>query len=496
MSRRLKRIDAGIQDLARISRLAWKALVQQNDPPDMFRSGGSLSRIEPDDDGALLLRTLTLYRLRHELARRARFHKTDRNGQVTPAMPPLDVVRDMLATPDPPLPVLTRMVEVPVFTRDGALQTEPGYCEGSRMYYAPPKGFKLPEVPQAPSPEDLSRAKALIFEELLVDFPLVDEASKAHALDLVLLPAARELIEGPTPNHLIEAPAPGSGKDLLVDCCLRPSLGPHLAILAQAKAEGEWRKRITASFKQAAGVILIGNVTRPLDSGVLAAALTALIWTDRILGRSEMARFPVRCIWTTTANNPRLSTEIARRCIRIRIDPKCPRPWERKDFKHPKLRLWADQQRAQLVWASLTLIQTWVAAGKPLWEEQVLGSYEDWSTVMGGILAVNEVEGFLSNTDQLYEFHDPEWIGFLQQWWETFGENRVGVGELFGIATQSGIELAGETDHARKVSMGRQLTQRRDQVIGDYRIQRAGQARRAALWRLESGRGKAIRLSG
>ena len=365
--KRLMSIDAGIQDLVLITRLSWRALVHQNQPPELFRSGHSLSRIERDDDGALLLRRLTLYRLRHELARRAEFYQLDRDGEPTPAKPPLDIVRDMLATPDPPLPVLTRMVEVPVFTRDGTLHTEPGYCQSSRMYYAPLKGFQLPKVPQAPTPEDLARAKALICEELLADFPFADEGSKAHALALVLLPAARELIEGPTPNHLVEAPAPGSGKDLLVDCCLRPALGPHLAILAQAKAEGEWRRRLTASFQQAAAAILIGNVTRPLDSGVLAAALTASVWTDRILGRSEMARFPVRCIWTTTANNPRLSTEIARRCIRIRIDPKCSRPWERKDFKHPKLRLWADQHREELVWASLTLIQAWVAAGKPLW---------------------------------------------------------------------------------------------------------------------------------
>ena len=104
---------------------------------------------------------------------------------------------------------------------------------------------------------------------------------------------------------------------------------------------------------------------------------------------------------------------------------------------------------------------------------------------MGGILAVNQVERFRSNMDQLYEFHDPEWVEFLRQWWETFGEKKVvGVGELFAIAVESGIDLAGETDHARKVSLGKQLTERRDQVIDDFRIQRAGEAQRAALWKL------------
>ncbi len=105
---------------------------------------------------------------------------------------------------------------------------------------------------------------------------------------------------------------------------------------------------------------------------------------------------------------------------------------------------------------------------------------------MGGVLAVSGVDGFLSNTEGFHEYHDPEWAAFVQQWWETFGEKKVGVGELFPVAVQSGIEMAGETDHARKVSLGKKLTERRDQVIDDYRIQRAGEAQRAALWKLQS----------
>ena len=87
----------------------------------------------------------------------------------------------------------------------------------------------------------------------------------------------------------------------------------------------------------------------------------------------------------------------------------------------------------------------------------------------------------------LDEYRDPEWAAFVQQWWETFGEKKVGVGELFDIAVDSGIDMAGETDHARKVSLGKKLTERRDQVIDEYRIQRAGEAQRAALWKLVTG---------
>ena len=394
----------------------------------------------------------------------------------------------MLATPNPPLPVLTRIVEIPVFTAGGDMHTDPGYHADSGLFHAPPSGFRLPKVPPKPSAEDLRQAKKLFFEDLLVDFPFVDASSLAHALALNLLPYGREMIEGPTPNHLVESPIPGSGKDLLVDCSLRPALGPHIGILAQTHDEEEWRKRITAALRQATPAILIGNLKKRLESGKLAVALTAPVWGDRILGKSEVRRFSVRCIWATTGNNPALSTEIARRSIRIRIDPKCPRPWERKDFKHPNLRQWVDEHRPRLVWAALTMIQAWILAGKPRWEEKILGSFEQWSGIMGGILAVNGVEGFLENLDELYETADSEesyWGLFVYRWWKEFGQKKVGVGELYPVAVDCAIDLAGETDHARKISLGSQLTQQRDRVVAGYRIVRAGKAQRAALWKLE-----------
>ena len=200
-----------------------------------------------------------------------------------------------------------------------------------------------------------------------------------------------------------------------------------------------------------------------------------------------MVNLPVRCIWVATGNNPSVSTEIARRSIRIRIDPKCQRPWERENFKHPNLRVWAEEHRSDLVWAALTLVQAWVAAGQPLWQAKTLGSYERWSAVMGGILEINEIEGFLGNLDKFYEAADAErscWGSFVEKWREEFGEKPVGVGHLFDLAVEAGLELKGFGDHAKRVSFGRQLTQHRDQIIEGYQIVSDGKIQRAAQWKL------------
>ena len=77
-----------------------------------------------------------------------------------------------------------------------------------------------------------------------------------------------------------------------------------MTIMPQARDDEEWRKRLTACYREGRPVILVDNLTRPLESGVLAAALTANMWEDRLLGKSETVRIPIRAIHIATANNP------------------------------------------------------------------------------------------------------------------------------------------------------------------------------------------------
>jgi hypothetical protein len=83
------------------------------------------------------------------------------------------VVHDLLATPQVPLPVLRRVVEVPVFAPDGSLQTAPGYHPQTGVYYAPANGLAIAAVPEIPTAQGVVRASRLIRRDLLVDFPFV-----------------------------------------------------------------------------------------------------------------------------------------------------------------------------------------------------------------------------------------------------------------------------------------------------------------------------------
>lgn len=130
----------------------------------MFRYGGLPGRIERDDHNEPIVQLVEADRMQHILARVAYWTKEITYGddfEVVDAMPPKDVVTDVLATADMPLPVLVRIVEAPVFARDGTLQTTPGYHPASRTLYVPQPGFCVPDVPVHPSADDIAQPPSL-----------------------------------------------------------------------------------------------------------------------------------------------------------------------------------------------------------------------------------------------------------------------------------------------------------------------------------------------
>lgn len=483
------------QELPTLAEEAWLALQAANTPPTLFRHGGLPARIETDDDGAPLVRTVTETRLRHALARAAKWYLPRRRDGETlrvPALPPLALVRDMLARPDLPLPPLTRLIEAPTFAPDGTLTLTPGYHPASRTYYAPAPGFRVPAIPERPTEAEIVQARQLLLEELLGDFPFVGDAERAHAVALLLLPFVRDLMDGATPLHLIEKPTPGTGASLLADVLTFPALGRPLSTLTEGREEEEWRKRVTAKLRGGPAVIGIDNLRRRLESSALSGAITATVWEDRIMGVSDMARVPVRCAWVATGNNPALSAEIARRTIRIRLDAKVDRPWLRDGFRHP-LPAWGQAHRGELVAAALTLGRAWLAAGRPA-GGRVLGMFEGWATTLGGLLERAGIPGFLGNLEDLYEQSDVEgsaWRVLIGRWWDVHHDQEVGVSALWSLVNPDDgdpldLALGDGSERAQKTRFGKLLAGIRDRQFDGFRVVKAGTWKRAQLWRLVS----------
>ena len=485
------RADEG--DLARSVERVWSLLMASNRTPWVFRFAGQPTWVVPDDEGRPVATAISEERLRHMLARLAHWKKLNGKGELVAAPPPIAVVKSVLATPDPALPVLVGIVNTPVFGRGGTLLTTPGYHPDARLLYAPTPGFVVPTIPVKPSAAEVAAARNLLCEDLLGDFPFVGPAEMAHVIALLLLGFLRGMIDGPTPLHLIEKPSPGSGATLMVDAVATILTGSGASVMTEGRDDDEWRKRVTAKLRQIPAIVLIDNLRAKLDSSAVAAALTAPFWEDRILGASEMARLPIRCLWIATGNNPEFSNEMARRLLRIRLDPHEERPWQRTGFRHPDLMTWVRANRPRLVAACLTLCQAWIAAGKPR-GARTIGSFENWAHVVGGVLEVAGIPGFLGNLDEMMEASDSEgagWSAFIAAWWDRFGTAEVGAADLFDVTLfcDPAPPITGHTDRAQKTSFGIAIKKMRDRVfrVGDLtlRLVQAGTFRRAVKWQLK-----------
>lgn len=465
-----RQIDVSLDDMPALNKEAWQAIEEQNDPPVLFIHGDGLIRTRYDyHDDALIPDPLGPDVMRHELSQMAEWIKTSTNAKtgaqkMTVAKPPVFLVRDVLASRVIPLPRLHRVVTVPVFAPDGSLLTTPGYNKSSGVIYAPPRGYKSLPVPDVVTPAHLDEAKKLV-EEVLQDFPFSandagDSADHDNAIALLLLPFARDLIDGPTPFHLIEASMPGSGKGLLGSALLYPGLGKIIGE-SQPREDDELRKLITTKIIECAPLIYLDNINHPIVAGEFAAALTMDLWGDRILGRSASANAKVRAIWLGTGNNVSMSTEITRRTVRIRLTPQTDRPEERTDFAHDDLMEFIEGHRPELVQAAHVIVKNAIQAGLPKPKSRVMASFIRYSRTIGSILECAGYTQFLANHRELQTGSDAEREAlsmFAMTWYEwaqTNGKDLVTTNDLLPIADNiDGIRLKGNTDKARQVALG------------------------------------------
>jgi hypothetical protein len=391
--------------------------------PLLYVRGDRLARIIMDSEGCFKPGFVGAETIPEIMSRAADFIRI--RGKSTPnsvgVFPPESLAKAIVNRGRWPFPRLRGIVEIPVLRKDGTILSRPGYDPVSELYYHP--CGPIPKIQDTPTKEDAKNAAGFLLD-VLSDFPFQDEASRDNALGLLLTVAVKELV-GIAPIALIDAPTRGTGKTRLAQLASIVSSGRELPLSPEVRDDEEWRKKITSLLIADRPVVIIDNVERPLRSGQLAAVLTTSDWTDRILGKSEVLHLHLRSIWIATGNNIRLGGDIARRAYWIRLNANLPRPWLRdsRDFKR-ELPAWAIQHRTEMVVALLTMAQAWFLDGKPAWSGRLLGSYETWSRIVGGILEYCGVKKFLMNLEELYDQTDDElseWSAFMSAIFETFG---------------------------------------------------------------------------
>jgi hypothetical protein len=431
-------------------------------------SNGGLAGLRQRPDDTFYVSRFTYDTLAQHLADNiADFYRRTERGRKQ-CYPPLNLVKQILANPTPPveLPRLRGVVPIPIFARNGELITTPGYHPANETYYAPPASLgSLKSVPERPTPDQVREAVRIFDEHIGVNFPFADDggASRAHALALCLQGFVMDVIGQMTPLFDVEAAQRRTGKGLVTECCLMPAFGPTLAgkRTSMPKNDEEMTKVLTALFREGGLLIAFDNVKGTVDLPSFEAALTAEYFEGRVLGSSTLIHAQNRATFVMISNNPEMSGDLAGRAIRIRLISPVEFPEDRTDFE----RLQPTYTRGRLpdlIWAMHTLVRHWFAQGcpGPAPGTPGLGSYDRWRQVIGGILHTAGVEGFLMNRESLrreVSRGDMQWREFIREWHVRFGTNPVPTGDLLALAEKYEIALSGENDRAKATALGMKL---------------------------------------
>jgi len=116
--------------------------------------------------------------------------------------------------------------------------------------------------------------------------------------------------------------------------------------------------------------------------------------------------------------------------------------------------------------------------------------FEGWCRVIGGILKVNGIPGFLENLDTLYTTADMEtalWRTFTDNWFFSYAHSSVGVAQLYELVLDKDIpiDLGSGSEHSKRIRLGIQISKMRQRQFGDYRIVPGKEKNHAQTWRLE-----------
>jgi hypothetical protein len=462
-----------------IRRDAWNAILKANaQSPKLFRQNGTCMAVQKRDDGTLEMKAINEQQMRELLSEVADFMRvkvTKYDIDYIPARVPDFLYKTMVHAPDERIPAVKGMVYTPIFTENGKLLNKAGYDPTSRYYYYPLDGAEIPEVSEKPSESEVRDAVDFLLNNLFIDFPFKNYASRMNALAALLVNFCRDMIKGQIPLHLIDAPAAGTGKTLLAKVIGLVATGRIPSMASLSKKEEEIEKRLVALLMTGDPIHVLDNATDSIESEHLNRMLTSEQFTGRILGKSQTVTLDNTAVWFMTGNNVNVEGDVSRRIVWIRLDAEMPNPYLRKEFVHPDILQWVRDNRPQLIHACLTIIQNWIAKGKPLGKEH-MASFESYALTMGGILSAAGLSGFLENRNEMIERASEEtnmWKAFFDFWFKEKGTEPVTMKEVYKLATASELlypVLGDGSANSHKTRLRKALKKLQDMVIGDYKL--------------------------
>ncbi len=346
------------------------------------------------------------------------------------------------------------------------------------------------------------------------EFPYAEQADRANAYGAMLAPIIRMLCPL-IPLALLNATKQGTGKTLFFKVIAMLATGRIAATIPMPWGDEEWSKVLTSILlENTTAVFCIDNVEaqqrrfddgageKPLSSGILSSFLTTNVWKSRLLGSNKMPGLEQLSIPMITGNNILLGGDLPRRCYSINMDTGISTPWQRDEFTYTPLLDHVSANRGKIIAALLTMIRAWYVAGQPKPKSKVAfqDDFAQWARITSGVLAHVGIEGFLANSDRLYEEADVEgagWTNWLEAWHEKYPTQTMTTAELrqeLDAYPEFAALLPEELQNLYQVQvknfnqlLGKQLRKRKGTPFGKKNLRITRDDAKVPKWRVVAG---------
>lgn len=402
--------------------------------------------------------------------------------------PPAKQVDIMAEMDNPPyLPICSKVVLIPYIDYDGIVHYTDGYDEKNQLLQFNLNNLPFRKVSEYPSLDEINRAKSNI-REPFSEFPLDSDTDFTNLVSLILTPFVSSIIpDALRPMFAVTAHDAGNGKTLLAECAAK-IYSNNIIKTTMAYDDAEMSRKLLSIFIDSPDTIELDNINT-LDSEPLAMAVTSTSFSERLLRSSKSITVKNNSTIIITGNNPKLSKELVRRTVFINLNAKMENPEYGRKFKISNLARYIEKNRIDLIWSCLTLIKAWICAGKPKDKNFIpMGSFEEWSTTVAGILANAGYKSFLENRIKNREMVDTvsdAWRMLIKEVVEKYGEQKITTAHIFELAKDiEGIDLAGKNSTDKKKSLGTALAKNCGRVYGDNQIIKAGMIHGSVVWQI------------
>ena len=291
---------------------------------------------------------------------------------------------------------LNGVASTPLLRSDGSIHSARGYdiSSGFWLENVPDLSGLLPQQPSRADAERALRRLRAVFasfsfadaptmtvphiEQPMVDIEAPPGADETGFLVALLTAVCRPSL-GLAPGVLISAASvsgSGAGKGLLARAIGMVAFGCEPRAVTGGGTAQELEKRIGAELIAGGPMLFLDNLNdRALRSDLLASAITERPARVRVLGRSQMVALNATAFVVLTGNGLSVSEDLARRFIRIELDPRTEHP-EARRFD-VDIRAESRRRRPELLAAALT-IWRWGRLEQGLEPGRPLGSFEQW----------------------------------------------------------------------------------------------------------------------